>query len=184
MGLWLIQECKREWGLSYDEITRLAAGARPFLAVIDPDSDVFLRPGNIPEKIRAYCLESGQAQPQTRGEIARVALESLALKYRLTLEQLEELSGMRLETIHIFGGGTKNYLLNKFTADCTGRRVVAGPAEAAASGNILMQAIALGHLVSLAEARAVVRCSMGVETYLPAQREEWEAVYQQRREWR
>lgn len=171
MGLWPVQECKREWGLSYDEITRLASEARPFLAVIDPDSDLFLRPGDMPEKIRAFCAGSGQTVPQTRGEIVRVVLESLALKYRLVLERLEELAGRRLDPVHIIGGGTKNRLLNQLTADCTGREVVAGPAEATAIGNILVQAIALGHLESLAEARALVRASFEVETYWPQGRQ-------------
>ncbi len=127
MGLWLIQECRREWGISYDEITRLAAEARPFLAVIDPDAEPFFHPGSMSEKIRQFCARSGQPVPQTRGEIARVALESLALKYRLVLERLEELTGTRLTPLHIIGGGTKNRLLNQFTADAVERPVMAGP---------------------------------------------------------
>lgn len=174
MGLWPVQECRREWGLSYDEITRLASEARPFLAVIDPDSDLFLRPGDMPEKVRAFCAESGQAVPQSRGEIVRVVLESLALKYRLVLERLEALAGKRLEPIHIIGGGTKNRLLNQLAADCTGREVVAGPVEATAIGNIVMQAITLGHLESLAAARALVRASFEVETYRPQGRQGWD----------
>jgi rhamnulokinase len=179
MGLWLVQECRRTWrshgeDLSYDEITRLAADARPFLAVIDPDADLFFHPGDMPEKIRKFCADSDQAVPQTKGEIVRVALESLALKYRLTLEHLEELSGKRLDPIHIIGGGTKNRLLNRFAADCTGRTVVTGPVEATAIGNVLMQAIALGQLGSLAEARAVVRKSFDVETYQPGSRAGWD----------
>ena len=122
--------------------------------MIDPDRDVFLHPGNMPEKIQAFCQDSGQAVPQTRGEIVRVALESLALKYRLVLGRLEELSGKRLDPIHIIGGGTKNRLLNQFTADCTGRAVVTGPVEATAIGNILMQAITLGHLELACRSRA------------------------------
>lgn len=178
MGLWPVQECKREWGISYDEITHLAAEARPFLAVIDPDADVFFHSGDMPEKIRIFCAGSGQPVPQTHGEIVRVVLESLALKYRLVLERLEELSGRPLTPIHIVGGGTKNCLLNQFTADCTGRPVVAGPAEATAIGNVLMQAIALGHLGSLAEARALVRNSFDVETYQPGNSAGWDESYQ------
>jgi rhamnulokinase len=177
MGLWLVQECKREWGLSYAEITRLATKAQPFLAVINPDDAAFLHPGDMPEKIQAFCAESGQAVPQDRGEMARVVLESLALKYRLTLEQLERLTGKRLDPIHIIGGGTKNRLLNQLTADCTGRKVVTGPVEATAIGNILMQAIALGHLESLAAARALVRQSFEVETYQPTHQEGWNEAY-------
>lgn len=174
MGLWLLQECRREWGLPYDNITHLAAEARPFLAVIDPDAPTFLHPGGMPERIRAFCRASGQAMPQTRGELARVVLESLALKYRLTLAQLETLTGARLEPVHIIGGGTQNRLLNQLTADCTGRPVVAGPVEATALGNILVQAIALGRLESLSQARALVRRSFAVETYQPSGDGRWD----------
>lgn len=178
MGLWLIQECRREWGISYDEITRLAAEARPFLAVIDPDAEPFFHPGSMSEKIRQFCARSGQPIPQTRGEVARVALESLALKYRLVLERLEALTGARLTPLHIIGGGTKNRLLNQFTADAVGRPVVAGPVEATAIGNLLMQAIALGHLADLQAARALVRRSFPLETFLPAQSSGWEEARQ------
>jgi rhamnulokinase len=182
MGLWLVQECRRFWrdhgqNLGYDEITHLAAEARPFLAVVNPNADLFFHPGDMPEKIRKFCAESGQPVPQTKGEIVRVALESLALKYRHLLEHLEELVGKRLDPIHIIGGGTMNRLLNQFTADCTGRTVVTGPAEATAIGNVLMQAIALGHLGSLAEARAVVRKSFDVESYYPASSAGWDEAY-------
>ena len=151
MGLWLVQECRRTWAhqgeeLSYDEITRLASEAKPFLAVIDPDDTVFLHPGDMPERIRKYCAETNQAVPQTKGEIIRVALESIALKYRWVLERLEELTGKQFAPIHIIGGGTKNRLLNQFAADATERVVVTGPVEATAIGNILMQAI--GHEAS------------------------------------
>jgi rhamnulokinase len=177
MGLWLVQECKREWGLSYDELTRLAAEAKPFLAVIDPDSNLFLHSGNMPEKIRKFCADTGQSVPQTQGEIIRVALESLALKYRFVLEHLEELAGRHLEPLHIFGGGTKNRLLNQFCADATGRTVIAGPAEATAIGNILMQAITLGEIDSLSEARQLVRRSFQIEEYNPDYRDGWEQAY-------
>ncbi len=177
MGLWLVQECKRQWGIAYDEITRLAAEAQPFLAVIDPDAPVFLHPGNMPEKIQAFCQNSGQPAPQTQGQIARVALESLALKYRLTLGRLEALTGKHLDPIHIIGGGTQNRLLNQFTADCTRRSVVTGPVEATAIGNISLQAIALGHLSSLAQARALVRRSFDVELYSPVPTDGWDTAF-------
>ncbi len=177
MGLWIVQECKRQWGASYDELTQLAAQARPFLAVIDPDAGLFFHPGQMPEKVQQFCAASGQAVPQTQGEIVRVVLESLALKYRLTLQQIEELSGKRLDPIHIIGGGTRNRLLNQFTADCTGREVVAGPVEATATGNILMQAIALGHLGSLEEARALVRKSFDLAVYHPTRQAGWDEAF-------
>jgi rhamnulokinase len=182
MGLWLVQECKRTWArqgddLSYDEITRQAAEARPFLAVLDPDDIVFLHPGDMPERIRKYCADTGQQVPQTRGEIVRIALESLALKYRWVLEKLEELAGRQFAPIHIIGGGTKNRLLNQFTANATNRAVVTGPVEATAIGNVLMQAIGLGHLSSLNEARAVVRASFEVEEYHPLRDDGWDEAY-------
>lgn len=182
MGLWLVQECKRMWAhqgeeLSYAEITRLASEAKPFLAVIDPDHVSFLHPGDMPERIRKYCADTNQPVPQTKGEVIRVALESLALKYRLVLERLEELTGKKFEPVHIIGGGTKNRLLNQFTADATNRVVVTGPVEATAIGNVLMQAIALEHLGSLTDARAVVRASFDVEEYHPASNDGWDEAY-------
>ncbi len=177
MGLWLEQECKREWNLSYDELTRLATEAKPFFAVIDPDNDVFLHPGNIPEKIRKFCADTQQPVPETQGEVVRVVLESLALKYRIVLERLEELVGKRLDPLHVIGGGVKNHLLNQFSADATGRTVIAGPVEATAIGNILMQAITLGHLGSLRDARSLVRRSFEIEQYNPELRDGWDEAY-------
>lgn len=182
MGLWLVQECKRTWAhqgdiFSYDEITRMASEAKPFLAVIDADDDRFLHPGDMPERIRTYCAETNQAVPQTKGEVIRVALESIALKYRLVLARLEELAAKQFSPIHIIGGGTKNRLLNQFTADATKRVVITGPVEATAIGNVLMQAIALGHLGSISDARAVVRASFDVEEFHPASRDGWDEAY-------
>ena len=183
MGLWIVQECRREWGRqgqehSYDEMTRFAAESEAFLAVINPDDNAFFHLGDMPERIRKYCQKTGQRVPQTKGEVLRVALESLALKYRWVLERTEELSRKRLDPIHIIGGGTKNRLLNQFTADATDRMVVTGPVEATAIGNVLMQAIGLGHLSSLAEAREVVRNSFEVEEYHPGNRDGWDDAYE------
>jgi rhamnulokinase len=182
MGLWLIQECRREWQYkgqdhSYDELTQFAAEADPFLAVIDPDDNLFFHHGDMPERIRGYCARTDQRVPQSKGEVIRVALESLALKYRWVLERTEELSGKRLDPIHIIGGGTKNHLLNQLTADATGRTVVAGPVEATAIGNVLMQAIGLGDLNSLAEARTVARNSFPVKEYQPRRNTAWDEAY-------
>ena len=182
MGLWHVQECKRTWAhqgedLSYDEITRLASEARPFTAVIDPDDDLFLHPGDMPERIRKYCADTNQAVPQTKGEVIRIALESLALKYRMVLERLEELTEKQFAPIHIIGGGTKNRLLNQFTANATNRVVITGPVEATAIGNVLMQAIGLGHLGSLGEARGVVRASFNVEEFQPIREDGWDEAY-------
>jgi len=181
-GLWLVQECRRTWqhqgeDLTYDEITQLASKAKPFLAVIDPDDGVFLHPGNMPERIQKYCADTNQTVPQTKGEIVRVVLECMALKYLWVLERLEELSRKHYEPIHIIGGGTKNRLLNQFTADCTQRKVIAGPVEATAIGNILLQAIALGHLASLSEARALIRSSFAPEVYEPNSIAGWDEAY-------
>ena len=177
MGLWLLQECKREWGLSYDEIMATIPDTEPFMAVIDLDAPAFLHPGGMEAKIRQFCERSGQAVPQSQGEVARVILESLALKYRFVLERLETLIGKRLAPIHIIGGGTKNRFLNQFTADSTGREVITGPAEATAIGNILMQAIALGDLEDLRAARMVVRASFSPEKYVPRPDSRWDAAY-------
>jgi rhamnulokinase len=182
MGLWLVQECRRAWihqgdELSYDEMTRLAAEAEPFLSVIDPDFEGFLHPGDMPSRIQKYCADTNQAVPQTKGQIMRIALEGIALKYRFVLERLEELTGKCLAPIHIIGGGTKNCLLNQFAADVTCRAVVAGPVEATAIGNILMQAIGLKHLGSLAEARNVVRTSFTPEVYEPQKAAGWDGAY-------
>ena len=164
-GLWLLQECKRSWAAegihySYDELTQLAGEARPHVAMLDPDA--FLHAGNMPQRIAEWCTEHGQAVPQTIGEFCRVILESLAERYRQVLENLQTLTGRRINTIHIVGGGSRNMLLNRLVAEATGRRVVAGPAEATAAGNILVQAIGSGALKDLDEARAVVQASFDV----------------------
>ncbi len=183
MGLWLVQECRRTWArageeLSYAEITRLAAEAEPFRAIIDVDADEFFQPGDMPARIQKYCARTGQPVPETKGAIIRCALESLALKYRWVLDRLEEMLGDRLEPIHIIGGGTQNRLLNQLTADASNRSVIAGPIEATAIGNVLMQAVALGHLTSVDEARAVVRYSFQPETYVPQPAAGWDVAYQ------
>ena len=180
-GLWLLQECRKAWMLegreyTYEQLARLASEARPFSAAIDPDA--FLEPGDMPEKIAAYCRRTGQSPPATDGEFARAILESLALRYRNVMENLETLAGRRIDVIHIVGGGSRNALLNQFVADCTGRRVVAGPSEATAIGNILVQAMGAGELANLGEARSVVRKSFELTTVEPHPSAEWERAYQ------
>jgi rhamnulokinase len=179
-GLWLLQECKRAWSLegreyTYDELTRMASEARPFSAAIHPDA--FLEPGDMPRKIAEHCRARGGAAPETHGEFARAILESLALRYRQVLEDLETLSGKRIEVIHIVGGGSRNGVLNRFVADCTGRVVIAGPSEATALGNILTQAMGAGELRDLDEIRAVVRASCAPARIEPRPSQEWEAAY-------
>ncbi|MEX2263521.1 MAG: rhamnulokinase family protein [Bryobacteraceae bacterium] len=179
-GLWPLQECRRAWAFEgveygYDQLARMASESRPFLAVIDPDA--FLEPGGMPARIAAWCRDRGQAQPATPGEFTRVILEGLALRYRVVLESLESLLGRRMEVIHIVGGGSRNAVLNQFVADATGRPVIAGPAEATAIGNVLIQAIGSGALKDLEEARSLVRRSFPVETFLPEPSADWEGAY-------
>jgi rhamnulokinase len=182
MGLWLIQECRREWmrhgeEISFEALTQLAVESEAFLSVIDPDFVEFLHPGNMPSRIQKYCADTNQAVPQTKGQIVRVALEGIALKYRWVLERLEELTSKQLGTIHIIGGGTQNRLLNQFTANSTRSTVVTGPVEATAIGNILMQAIGLKHLSSLADAREVVHASFIPAVYEPKRTADWDDAY-------
>jgi rhamnulokinase len=182
MGLWLVQECRREWmrqgeEVSFDALTQLAAESDAFLSVVDPDDVEFLHPGDMPSRIQKFCANTNQPVPQTKGQIIRVALESIALKYRLVLERLDELTGKHLDPIHVIGGGSKNKLLNHFTAASAGRTVITGPVEATAIGNILMQAIGMKHLSSLVEAREVVRASFEPELYEPNRTAGWDEAY-------
>ncbi len=184
-GLWLLQECRRAWALegreySYEELARMAAGAPPFASVIDPDA--FLEPGSMPAKISAWCRAKGEPCPQGEAQICRTILESLALRYREVLESLESLLGRRLEVIHIVGGGSRNEVLNQFVADATGRTVIAGPSEATAAGNIIVQAIGAGVLRDLSQARAVVRSSFEVVKVEPRGSAGWDAAYDRFRE--
>jgi rhamnulokinase len=182
MGLWLVQECRRTWAsageeLSYAELASLAAGAPALVSIVDPDYGEFLPPGDMPSRVREFCRRTNQPAPESKAEVMRCLLESIALKYRLVLERLEVMTGRRLDTIHIVGGGSKNQLLNQFTADASGRRVIAGPAEATATGNILLQALALGHIGSLEEGREVVRRSFETTVYEPGERGRWDEAY-------
>ncbi|MHB1355273.1 MAG: rhamnulokinase [Anaerolineae bacterium] len=183
MGLWLVQQCRRTWQqegqeLSYTDLTNLAAQAEPFGALVDPDYPEFLRPGDMPTRIRAYCQRTGQTPPESKGEMVRCALESLALRYRWVLEKLELMLGRTLKVIHIVGGGCQNHLLCQLAADATQRVVVAGPVEATAAGNVLMQAISGGQIGSLAEGREVVRRSFEVTTYEPRRADGWDDAYE------
>jgi rhamnulokinase len=183
-GLWLVQECRRAWAragdeLSYADITSLAEQSKPFQAFVNPDHGSFLNPDDMPRAIQAFCQSTGQAVPTDRGSLVRVALESLACKYRLTLDQLEKIMGHRLEVIHIVGGGSQNQLLCQFAADACARPVYAGPVEATALGNVLAQAIAGGACASWAEARQIVRASFPLKTYEPRDTAAWDQAYRQ-----
>lgn len=181
IGLWMVQECRREWarqGREYDyaTLTRLAAEAPPFAALVNPADPRFLPPGDMPGRIAECCRQTGQPVPESPGAVIRCVLESLALLYRRTLRQIETLTGRRIARLHIVGGGSRNALLNQFTANAIQRPVLAGPVEATAAGNVLVQAIALGHLPSLAAAREVVRASFPPTTVEPAETAAWDAA--------
>lgn len=182
IGLWILQECRREWSESgdaytYADLLRMAGEARPLRSLIDPNAPRFWKPGGMIGKIRAFCEETRQPIPETPGEILRCVLESLAMLYRQSLEEIYSVTGREIRTLHIVGGGSKNTLLNQFAANATGREVVAGPVEATAIGNVLIQAIACGHLASLPALREVVRKSFSVEHFQPAADESWAAAY-------
>jgi rhamnulokinase len=183
MGLWLVQECRRAWerdgrSYSYDELARLAADAPPYVSIVNPDDPSFMLPPNMPAALGEFCRRSGQPMPVEPGPVIRCALESLAMRYRWVLERLEELLGQRLDTIHIVGGGCQNELLCQLAADACDRQVLAGPVEATAIGNVLVQALGLGVLGSLADAREVVRRSFEPRTFSPQHPAGWHAPYQ------
>lgn len=181
VGLWVVQECRRDWarqGQEYDyaTLTDLAGAAAPFVSWVNLTDPRFVAPGEMPKKIADYCRETGQSVPANPGATIRCVLESLALLYRRTLRQVERITGSRMRRLHVVGGGSKNSLLNQFTANAVQIPVVVGPAEATAAGNMLIQAITLGHLSSLAAARDVVRESMTIETIAPEAKTEWDAA--------
>ena len=181
MGLWLVQQCKRAFDAAgkpreYAELARLAAKAAPLRSLVNPDDPRFLNPPNMPAAIQAFCRETGQPVPKSEGELVRCAYESLALKYRQVLGWLEELTGNRIEVIHIVGGGSQSKILNQFTADACQRPIMAGPVEATALGNLLVQVRSSGELSTLAEMRSVIRESSEVEVFEPAKPAPWDAA--------
>jgi rhamnulokinase len=179
MGLWLVQECRRSFeragrAVEYADLVRQAQTAAPFRSLIDPDHRMFLKPDDMPEAIREFCANTDQPVPGTDGQIIRCALESLALKYAVVIGSLEEVTGTRIEVIHVVGGGSQNRLLNQFTAHACARPVIAGPVEATVMGNVLMQARARGELDSLAAIRAVVRASSELERFTSINETSWQ----------
>jgi len=182
MGLWLIQECKRQWQregveLSYAEMAEMAQQAEPFARQINPDCSGFLSPGDMPTRINDYLTDTGQKAIDDKGQMIRAILESLALKYRYMTEAIEDIAGQSIEVLHIVGGGIQNELLCQFTANATGKTVITGPIEATASGNILMQAKATGQIKTLGDARAIVRNSYKLKEYQPQDSQLWEEEY-------
>jgi len=181
-GLWLVQECRRIWNQngadhSWETLNRMAAAARPLVSLIDPDDPTFMAPADMPEAIRAFCRRTGQTVPGDEGAVIRCALESLALRYRLVLGWLENLIGGRIETIHVVGGGSQNRQLCQATADACQRLVLAGPVEATAIGNTMVQAIAAGEVASIGQARAVIRDSFALDRYEPQNGAAWDEAF-------
>ncbi|QGY42323.1 rhamnulokinase [Maribellus comscasis] len=181
MGMWLIQECKRIWDeekeLEWQEIVDMSNKAESFKCYINPDDPLFLNPGNMPKAIQEYCTKTNQYIPQTRGEIARCIYDSLVLKYKFTIKQIESVTGKKIEKLHIIGGGANNKMLNQLTADALGIPVFAGPTEATAIGNIMLQAKAVGAVSSLEEIRQIIFDSFEVGEYTPSPKLDWEAAY-------
>jgi rhamnulokinase len=180
-GLWLLEESRRQWrregrSYSWNELLDAAARATPLASLIDPDAPQFMRPGDLPGAVAASCHQSGQPEPGDVGALVRCCLESLALKYRLTLDALEDLSGQSISTIRVVGGGSQNRLLCQLTADACGREVVAGPVEATALGNLLVQAIAVGELPDIAAGRRLLAEALPLERYEPRSTERWDAA--------
>ena len=184
MGLWLIQECRRDWikktgkDISWNDIVKEAQQAEPLRTIIDPDYGEFFSGGDMVRKVQEYCCKTRQPVPETVGEIARAIYESLALKYRWALENLERIKGVRLDQLNIVGGGIQNKLLNQMVADSLNRPVVTGPIEGAAMGNLLAQAMALGEVKDLEELRQIVHNSETVDVWTPNHTEAWDNAYQ------
>ena len=182
MGLWLIQESRRQWKregeeISFNQLEQEALASKPFQCFVDVDAPEFEGPGDLPGNVKKYCRRTGQHVPETRGEVMRCIYESLAMKYKYTFENLQKITGKHYHTIHILGGGIKDGLLCRMTADACGVPVKAGPAEATVTGNALVQLIALGEIKDLSEARKVVRDSTPLKVYTPSSPEEWDAHY-------
>ncbi len=182
MGLWLIQESRRQWiregfEVSYGDLEQEALACEPFRCFINPDADDFVAPGNLPKRVQDYCRRTGQYVPQSRGEIMRCIYESLAMKYRYTFRAIHAVTGLDYKTIHMIGGGTKDRLLCQMAADACNTHVIAGPIEATATGNIAVQLIALGEINDLAEARRVIAASEAPKYYEPQNAAAYDEAY-------
>lgn len=180
-GMWLIEQCKKEWEkkgtVSFDAIVQAAEQAKPFASFINPDDPCFANPDSMIDSIQKYCSDTNQNVPVTIGEIARCIYESLAYRYKQVLQNLQKLADFPIQKLHIIGGGSKNNMLNQFTANAIGMPVVAGPSEATAIGNILMQAKASGLAENKCEMRKIVRNSTELEIFNPADIETWNGNY-------
>jgi sugar (pentulose or hexulose) kinase len=182
VGIWILQECKREWDKfgdkkSYDDLEAMLEHCEAFYSFIDSDNNLFSLPGDMPAKIQQFCRETGQRVPESKGQIVRIIYESLALKYRWCLEKLEDILGRQINSLHIVGGGSKNRFLNQFTANSIKKPVYCGLTEATAIGNIMVQAMALGEVKNLAEIRQVVEQSFTKECFEPSNAQIWDDAY-------
>jgi rhamnulokinase len=181
-GMWLLEGCRNVWTAAgeqytYPQLLEAAAQASPLKRWINPDSPAFVRPSDMTRAIRTFCQQTDQPEPSTPGEFTRTVIESLALKYRYELEQLETLIGSKFDEVRVIGGGSQNSMLNQFTADAIGKRVVAGPSEATALGNIVMQMVGRGAVQSIAEGREIVSRSFPPTAFSPQPKADWDAVY-------
>lgn len=181
MGLWILQECKRAWekdgiSIGFGEMVEKAQAVTNE-SYIDPDNELFYAPGHMPEKIKKYCTETGQKVPQTIGEIVRCVEESLALKYRWAIERIEEITSKKIDVIHIVGGGIQDKLLSELTSKACGRKVIAGPVEATAIGNLIIQGIALGKIKDISQGREIIRNSFEMKEYMPSDSVKWNEKY-------
>jgi rhamnulokinase len=182
-GLWLLERCRKNWqsegrAIEYQELFAHAAAEPPLQHLVNPDDSSFVLPQNMPQAIAAFCASSGQPKPIGPGRVTRTILESLALKYRQVLESLENLVGTKFQEIRIVGGGSRIDLLNQFTADATGRRVLAGPVEATALGNLAMQMVATGAVASLGEARDIISASFPARVFEPKDPARWKEAFE------
>ncbi|NLX10930.1 MAG: rhamnulokinase [Chloroflexi bacterium] len=182
VGLWIVQQCRANWreqgaDYSYDDLTAAAVEAEPYRSLIDPDDPMFVAPGDMLTRIQDFCRQTDQPMPETVGQFARAIYESLALKYRHALDNLLRLSGRTVDRLHVIGGGARNALLCQMTADSLGRTVIAGPYEATALGNAIVQLIALGEIENVAQARAILSQSIETVTFEPKHTEAWEDAY-------
>jgi rhamnulokinase len=182
-GLWLLQESKRAWeragtSYTYSQLVELAEQATPFARLINPDDPGFAAPGDMPKRIDEHLKAHGQAPCENHAQMIRTIFESLAIRYRQVLDTLEQLAGQPITTLHIVGGGAQNQLLNQFTANATGRNVVAGPIEATAAGNILVQMVAGGDLNDLADGRSMISQSFETQCYQPQNTDAWNEQFQ------
>jgi rhamnulokinase len=182
-GLWMVQECRRVWNQAgkdwgWEDLNKLTEAAEPLVSFVNPDHRDFLAPKDMAETIRGFTKATGQTVPADEGAVLRCAQDSIAMKFRQVLGMCEELAGGRIETIHIVGGGTKNRLLCQAAADACARRVVAGPVEATATGNLMVQAVAAGDVADIAQAREVIRNSFEVEEYAPRNTAAWDEAYE------